>query len=200
MKNILVSFVLAALCGCATPQATTPKSMRALAIRISAGDPSAFAELAATAKTLYRDINYEQEKERVLSNLVLMQSAFNELGERAGQGNTNAFAALKLSLGTKPLKSFAPDALGIAAAAGNEQALDMLLNYQQWGILKSSAVFALCEPARSNNEKAVHFLACVMANPKDQALWHGASEGLVGAAVCGNAEAQTALKKYKADD
>ena len=133
-----------------------------------------------------------------MANLVLMRAAFIELGERAGKGGTNAFTALKLSLGVPELRGVVPEALGIAAADGRTEALAMLLNYQQWGILKSSAVFALCAPAEKNNQVAVDFLAGILADPDDRALWQVASQGLVAAANQGNLKAKTALEKYAA--
>jgi hypothetical protein len=170
--------------------------MRALAKRIANGDPAAFDELSGTAKKLYQDIDFEKENDRAMSNLVLMRAAFTELGGQAGQGNTNAFTALKRALGVAELRSFVPNALGIAAAAGHAEALNMLLNYKQWGILKSSAMFALCAPAEKNNAQAVDFLAGILANPADRILWQGASQGLAAAANHGNLKAKTALEKY----
>lgn len=185
----------------AAPVAPAPDptaKMRALAKRIANGDKTAFDELSGTAKKLYQDIDFEKERDRAMSNLVLMRAAFTELGGQAGNGNTNAFAALKRALGVAELRSFAPDALGMAAAAGHAEALNMLLNYRQWGILKSSAVFALWAPAERNNERAVDFLAGILANPEDRALWQGASQGLAAAANQGNLKARAALEKYAA--
>lgn len=179
----------------AIPQ-PTPAMMRALAERIANGDQAAFEELRDTAKELYRDIDFNKEKDRVLSNLVLMRAAFNVLGEEAGKGDDKAFQALKTCLGTSKLSSFAPDALGLAAAAGHKEALDILVHHDAWGILKSSTVFALRAPAEANIEPAVDFLIAVILNPQDRPLWHGASGGLVGAATKGNQKAKDALKKY----
>jgi hypothetical protein len=187
----------------AAPVAPTPApdptaKMRALAKRIASGDPAAFDELSATAKKLYQNIDFEKERDRAMSNLILMRATFTELGGQAGRGNTNAFAALKRALGVAELRSFAPDALGIAAADGRADALAMLLNYRQWGILKSSAVFALWAPAEKNNEPAVDFLVAVLNDPGDRALWQGASQGLAAAANQGNLKAKAALEKYAA--
>ncbi len=77
--------------------------------------------------------------------------------------------------------------------------LDMLLHYERWGILLSSAVFDLRAAAANNNEKAVDFLIAVIEDPKDQALWSGASQGLVGAATKGNAKAKAALDQFEAN-
>ena len=69
----------------------TVDTMRTLAERITKGGQAAFDELRQTAKELYRHIDYDTEKQRVLSNLVLMRSAFDAcrtwLESREKQGN-----------------------------------------------------------------------------------------------------------------
>ncbi|MHA3774810.1 hypothetical protein ACXR0O_25095 [Verrucomicrobiota bacterium sgz303538] len=170
--------------------------MRSLAAQIASGDKAALNRLETIASELYRDIDYQKDSKRVQSNLMLMLAAFNRLGEDAGKGNEYAFDALKYALGAKNLRSHAPSALGIAAAAGHPQAMEMLLDHDRYGILHSSAVFALGKPASKNYDQAVAFLSEVLANPKDRALWHGAAEGLVGAANVGNARAKAALDSY----
>lgn len=152
--------------------------MRELARRISNGDATAFEELQRITKELYRNINYEKDKERVMSNLARMHEAFDFLGEEAGKGNQPAFEALKRALRAPDLASFAPDALGIASAAGKSEALEILLKPDDWGILLSSAVFALQRPAKQKNERAIRFLKDVLKNPENRALWHAANEGL----------------------
>lgn len=181
-----------------TPEPPTTVSMRALAERIANGDQTAFHELQETDKMLYRDIDYDQDKKRVMANLILMKAAFDVLGEQAGRGNDRAFQMLKACLGTGHLRSFAPDALGIAAAAGHKEALEILLHHDRWGILLSSTVFALRPVAENNDERVVDFLVGILENPRDRALWYGASEGLAGAAVKGNEKAKAALEKYEA--
>jgi hypothetical protein len=59
------------------------------------------------------------------------------------------------------LKSFVPEALGIAAAAGNKEALAMLL-----GISELSANDALCLPAQSNGELAVDYFVTRLNSDK----------------------------------
>jgi hypothetical protein len=171
--------------------------MRALARQIASGESAALTRLENLHAELYRDLNYQRDTERVRANLVLMRAAFDQLGADAGAGNPNAFAALQQALDTG-LRSHVPDSLGIAAAAGHAEALDLLLEYNQHGILFSSAVFALGKPAAKNNEKAVAFLADVLADPKHRALSHAASQGLIPAAQAGNPRARAALDAYAA--
>lgn len=175
----------------------TPASMRALAGQIALGDPAAYGRLEEIANELYRDINFETERERVMSNLVLMNAAFDELGAKAGAGNQHAMEALKNATTSPRLRGGAAYALGTAAAAGNKEALDMLLNFEQNGILLSSAVGALEKCGNKNEPRAVALLVSVLNDPKAKPLWHMASQGLVGAARAGNPEAKAALAAYR---
>jgi len=72
--------------------------------------------------------------------------------------------------------------------------LQSLLNYDQNGILLSSAVDALSAPASNGNEQAIDILAAVLKDPKKKPLWQMASDGLRNAAANGNATAIEALK------
>jgi len=178
----------------------TTNTMRALATRICEGDDAAFGELRSVATELYRDVDLRSEPERARTNLLLMRAAFRELGEQAGRSNAHALAALQSAAFVRQLRSHVDEALGIAAAAGNEHALDMLLQHQDWNILLSSAVFAMRLPAEKNNERAIEFLIGVLENPKHRPLWYGASNGLKTAAENGNAKAKAALEKYEKEN
>lgn len=171
------------------------RTMRDLATRIAGGDEKAFDELRDTTAKLYRNINYQTDRRRLTSNFAIMHAAYDILGEQAGKGNVKAFEALKRSLTLEHLRSFAPEALGIAAALGHAEALQILLHHDQHKILKSSAVFALQAPAEKNNAQAIAFLIAVLDNPADRPLWYGASQGLV--AVRDNPKVKAALEKYK---
>jgi hypothetical protein len=175
---------------------TAKQAMRALATRIADGDEKAFDELLDTVKKLYRDIDYNQENDRLVTNAALMHAAFDILGEQAGKGNTKAFDALKRSLRIRHLSSFAPDALGIAAAQGHEEALNILLHHDQYQILKSTVVYSLHEPAAKNNEQAIAFLLAVLEDSSHRALWYGAAQGL--AAAKETPKIKAALEKYEA--
>jgi len=176
----------------------TAAVMRSLASRIADGAPSAFGELCDTAEMLYRGIDLVREGPRADANLALMRAAFTELGTQSGSGNQKAFEALKLALATRDLSAFAPDALGLAAAAGHAESLDMLLNHDRHRILLSSAVFALGKPAENGNEKAIDFLIGVLARDSNRPLWQGAAGGLKFAASTGHAKAKAAVERYDA--
>ncbi len=132
--------------------------------------------------------------------LFRMKVAFDVLGEEAGKGNDKAFQALKKGLGVPRLASFVPDALGTAAAQGNKEALDLLLNYQKSGILESSAEFALCIPAKADVGPAVdHFvtwLATIQPWERNGGLIIEATNALASAAARGNQKAKDALQKF----
>ena len=179
----------------------TKEAMRALAGRIAKGDDAAFDELASTAKNLYGEIkDYQKEHARVMVLLFRMKAAFDVLGKEAGKGNDKAFLALKQSLGVPCLAAFAPDALGLAAADGNKAALDILLHYDNWDILESTALFALSVPAKANVEPAVDYFATRLAviNPEDQDgfLVKVATNALASAAINGNQKAKEALEQF----
>jgi hypothetical protein len=193
----------------AEPQATlktyvtppTKEAMRVIAQRIADGDETAFDELARVANDLYGDIqDYQKEQARVMLNLFRMKAAFDLLGKEAGKGNASAFQALKKSLGVGRLSSFAPDALGIAAAAGNKEALNILLHFDNWGILESSANFALCLPAKANVEPAVDYFVMWLPNIKafdgSGGMVLSATNALAEAAAKGNQKARDALEKF----
>jgi hypothetical protein len=181
----------------------TRESMRSVAKRIAAGDGAAYEELSGAARELYRGIDYQKEAARLRMNLFKMKAAFDVLGEEAGKGNSKAMATLKRCLhdpGSRShLSSFAPDALGIAAAAGQEEALDVLLHYDEWGILESSAIFAMAAPASANRERAVEFMVSWLSNPQHHGggMALSATEPLKQAADKGNQQARAALAKYQ---
>jgi ankyrin repeat protein len=179
----------------------TREAMRAIAKRIAEGDDAAYDELSGAARELYRGIDFQKEAARMELNMFKMKAAFDVLGEEAGKGNDKAMGALKRCLRDRSsrLSSFAPDALGIAAAAGQEEALDMLLHHGEWGVLESSAVFAMAAPASANRERAVEFMVSWLSNPQHHGggMALSATEALKQAADKGNAQARAALAKYR---
>jgi glutamate-1-semialdehyde aminotransferase len=184
------------------PAAAGPakESMRAIAKRIAQGDDAAYDELTEAARELYRGIDFQKEEARMRLNMFKMKAASDVLGEEAGEGNAKAMEALKRCLRdhSSRLSSFAPDALGIAAAAGQEEALDILLRHKEWGILDSTAVFSLVAPASVNRERAVDFMISWLSDPKHRGdgMALSASGALEKAAEKGNQQAKAAFAKY----
>ena len=145
--------------------APSSEDMRAIARRICSGDPAALDELDSLTRKLYSG-NWRQ-KERIGLNAARMHAAFGLLGEEAGKGNTNAFQALKKCLERGGfLKSFAPDGLGIAAAAGSDDSLNLLLRFRDWKLLENEAAFALAAPAKANKQPAVDFFVALAEDPE----------------------------------
>ena len=179
-----------------TTKKPTTGNMETLGRLAAHGSLTAIDELEKTVNAIYSNIDYAKDQERVLSNLSLMSAAFAPIAEKAGNGSLPAMEALKYANGKKRLRSFTPYAFGIAAGMGNTEALGILLNYKEHGLLLSSTVFALQSAAEKNIPEAVDFLVQVINNPADKPLWFGASQGLVGAATRGNEKAKVALKKY----
>jgi hypothetical protein len=175
----------------------TKPDMAAIGKSAAQGNLNVIDDLAIIADELYRDIDYQNENKRVVKNLHLMRSAFTPMGTAAGKGSRTAMDALKKANGYRRLRSFTPDAFGIAAGMGNKEALNFLLNHRENGILLSSTVFAMNYAAENNELQAVDFLVDVINDPRSKALWHGASQGLKGAASMGNKQAQQALKTYQ---
>ncbi len=177
----------------------TPADMRVLAGRIGRGETGAFEELVALAKELYRDIDYDQEEPRVMANLHLMSAASETLGEQAAKGDAESLQALKRGLGYPYLGSFAPGGLGVAAGGGCQEAIDILVNYEQWGMQHSDAVQALRTAGAKNNEQAVDFLIRTVTDGQLSAYeCQYATKALAGAAAQGNEKAKAALEQYAA--
>ncbi|MEN9362251.1 MAG: hypothetical protein RL095_3786 [Verrucomicrobiota bacterium] len=157
----------------------TAEAMRALAKSICDGDKKA-----------------DNEPERNQNNYKLMRAAFDLLGQEAAKGKALAFDALKAALSQNTPHGFAVLGMGIAAAGGHKESLDILLRYDEHRISQLLAVDSLMEPAAANIEPAVAVLIRVIRNPDDKPLHWMASEGLKGAAQKGNAQAKAALDEY----
>ncbi len=186
------------------PTPPTKEAMRQLAQRIVNGDETALDELKRTCDVMYAGIhNYQAEHAWVMLNLFRMKAAFDVLGGEAGKGNNAAFQALTNSLKLRGLRSFAPDALGLAAAGGNREALDILLHYQQWDILESTAMFALYEPAKANVGPAVDYYAAWLSNVRPNERGGGimldVTNALGAAASLGNTNAEAVFRRFVAD-
>lgn len=183
------------------PEKPTPpsiESMRALGRLASTGDFSAIDEIENIHNAIYRDID-RNDSDGMVSNLMLMRSAFSEIGGSVSGTDENdpAFRSLVYATGKGALGAFTADAFGIAAAKGHKPSLQVLLHHNRYGILLSSATFALCKPAEAGHEDAIKFLIEVIESDTSKALWHAASKGLVNAANQGNADAQQALLKFE---
>jgi ankyrin repeat protein len=180
----------------------TREAMRAIARRICDGDAAAIDDLADRVQELFRSWRQQPEARRQV-NADRVSAAFHALGEEAGRGNNNAIWALKVYLGRTDTKGSAVDALGIAAAAGSEEALNLLLRYRDWNLLENSVAFALAEPAKANKEPAVDFFVNLALDSESvKHNYYGVGwmvkEVLETSATNGNSRAKDALDKFLA--
>lgn len=121
-------------------------------------------------------------------------SAFDSLADAAIKGNANARQAIDQAIRIKSLQGWDVTALGKLAGAGDENALEILLNPREYGMPLSSTVSALGPAADSGNPKAIAALAAILGDETKKALWLLASQALQEAAGSGNAVAIAALK------
>lgn len=201
--TLLTSCFLVCFCYLQLPAASPVNAtmMRDLGIQAGKGDKTAVDRIEVIHDELYRDLDREKDRKRLVSNAVLMKAAFEEIGQAVkGDGKVDdlAFQSLIYATGKKSLSGYTAKAFGIAAANGHRPSLDVLLNHDEHGILLSSAVFAFQKPAEKGIPQAVEFLIKVIDDDTKSALWYGASEGLVGEANRGNERAKQALAKYAA--
>jgi hypothetical protein len=148
------------------------------------GDISALdklAKLSAAVRTL--------KPEDQTAARASLQAAFEYLGTQAGGGNAASLQVLWQASRIRELQGYAVKGLGQAAGMGNEEALKPLLDPESYLLLRSSTTAALKPAADAGNERAIAALATTAADPKQQALWLMAAQGLETAATAGNATA-----------
>lgn len=188
------------LAGCLNVFAGKPSegAMRALGQQAAKGDLNAIDQLAEIKEELYKGIEPEKDRARLIENLRLMRIGFDEIGKKIGRDDTDgpALTSLKYALKTKGLSSFVIDALGDAAAMGNKVTLQMLLDYKANRLGLSTVVFALGKAAEKEIPEAVEFMISIMDNDQHRALWRTASMSLKNAARHGNLRAKAAMLKY----
>jgi hypothetical protein len=127
------------------------------------------------------------------------RGAFAELGRKAGTDET-ALQVVFRSVRTKYLEGYGIHALGFAAAAGNERALDPLVDPERYALHQSSTVTALKPAADAGNARAIEALANVISQENGRSLWYMAANGLETAAVNGNAVAIDSLARLVMTD
>lgn len=157
-----------------------------LANAAAAGDITALERLADLAVAARTEQNSAETK--------AVRDAFAELGRKAGT-NEIALQALFRSVRTKSLEGHSIHALGFAAAAGNERALDPLVDPERYALRQSSTVSALKPAADAGNACAIEALANVISQENARPLWYMAANGLETAAMNGSATAIDALAR-----
>ncbi len=173
---------------------------RELGLAVVRGDPGALDKVAELSKAALKSFNTNrvgmddtQRSELGSRTFAPLQAAFEVIGEAAVKGNQVAIAAVERALQIPELKGHAVKIVGTLAGQGNEAALEMLLNPDNYGILLSSSVFALRSAAEAGNLKAIDALAAVTKDQNKQALWYEVANSLATAAESGNAVAVDGL-------
>ena len=185
----------------ATADSTPGDAAGQLAAAIAQGDPTALQRMGELAKSRFAFFNTnrvgltnEQLAATHMEAFGGLAAAFDWLSAQATGGNFNARQAFNQATQMKELEGFAVRGLGQLAGKGDENALQMLLNPDKYGLPLSSTVSALAPAAESGNPQAIAALVAVLQDPSKKPLWHLASLGLQGPAASGNAIAIEALK------
>jgi hypothetical protein len=188
----------------------TRAEMRVLGKRIAEGEMS-LEELAKVALELDRtvppDINLRAYMPSPRGQLIRdrIGTAFVEIGDEAIKGNEKALQVLRHCLDPKnPLTGFTTtyslEAFSRLAAAGNKEALDIVLQYDTQGTMNTF----LYAPAAANVEPAVDYFVSWLSSVKpyegEGGLVMEATNVLASAAAKGNQKAQAAFEKFIAAD
>ena len=202
MKNALLISIALSLIFSARVLAhdVTEGDMESYGRHAAQGDLTAIDKIEDAYNQLYKNIDFQKDGDTTRSNLTLMNAAFDKIGKavKGDDPSDPAFHSLIYATGRPNLAGFTANAFGTAAAAGHQQALDVLLHYKEHGLLLSSAVEGLIPVAANGNKQAIDFLVAVINDDSKKPLWFMASEGLVAAANDGNADAKAAMAKYAA--
>lgn len=196
LRPLLLLTCVVALTSCSAKlPPITEEYMQDLGQRAASGDRTAMQSILDVHHRLYDGIDWN-DNSLLCDNCALMEAAFTPIGESAARGSQSAMDALKLFVGKRDIRVFTADPLGVAAAAGEEEALSLLLDYEKTGFLESTVVSALVPAASSNVPKAVGFMLHVLEDPTANAIRHFAISGLRGAAKAGNKKAGAALLRH----
>ncbi len=192
MKQIILVVCMTAMFLTAAA-AQSPAKMRMLGRDAALGSNIAIDQIEQILTEVESD-NAKRKQQKSIPDLAA--AALETLTEKAGEGSSVALDALTYANSKRLLRSYVPSAIGKAATMGNNEAVQLLVNYNENGWLLSSVVFALEGAALRNEPAAVELLLKAMDDPGAKALWAAASKGLAGAAAQGNVRAKEALIKY----
>jgi hypothetical protein len=153
-----------------------------LAAAIGQGDPTALVKLNDYSQRQHaffntNSVGVTNELAGVISKQAFggpqegLYGAFISLSDQAASGNAYARQAIDSAIAMPGLKGVAIVALGELAGRGDQNALEVLLNPDQYGVRLSSSVGALKPAADGGNEKAIAALAAVLSDEKNKPLW-----------------------------
>lgn len=171
--------------------------IKSLGVEAAAGDLEAIDKLEEVYIKLAEDYQETGDHKLVMKAGGFMGQAFRVIGQSAVEGSQSALDALKYGMINKQFSNnFAAPTFGYAVAAGNKEALAMLINYRQHGFSRATTAIAFLEAAKKNVPEAVQFMIDMLNDPAAEGVWYKASGALVQAAYHGNEDARVALDKY----
>ncbi|MGV3772966.1 MAG: hypothetical protein ACO1QB_08695 [Verrucomicrobiales bacterium] len=159
--------------------------------RILQGDRSGLSGLSELSREAHSLLN--TNKSTGFDPFLELRQAFIRLGQAAGAGDLQALNALWRATRDDYLSELAVAGLGEAAALGQEDAMEMLLNPTEFGLLESNTLNALATAAQNLNARAIEAMASFAYQPENSALWNITASGLEPAALAGNDVALEAL-------
>lgn len=179
----------------------TTSHMEKLGAFAATGDFEAVCEIEYIRSILYSSENgYTRERNQVNRNISLIDAALAPIGEAAAEGSNDAMGALKYAGTFERLRAFISKPLGTAGIKGNEEAIEMLVNHESYGIIASKAVEELADIAGTNNPQAVIFLASAISKEKYKIQTKEILRGLASASLLGNQLAIHTLSQNQAGD
>lgn len=169
-------------------------AFRKLAELICDGDTTAIKALAnLSTRTQNRGNNPDAARMR-MEQMNNMRDAFKILGDAAGEDNQHAITALVVAAKVPTLRSYAPHALGQAAAKGSEKALEILTQPVKFGLNASSTILALQPAISQENPAAIKALQGMLEKPGNGGLHYMIATALQAAAAQNNQGAVDALE------
>jgi hypothetical protein len=169
-------------------------AFRKLATLICDGDTTAIKALAnLSTRTQNRGNNPDAARMR-MEQMNNMRDAFKILGDAAGEDNPHAITALVVAAKVPTLRSYAPHALGQAAAKGSEKALEILTQPVKFGLNASSTILALQPAISQENPAAIKALQGMLEKPGNGGLHYMIATALQAAAAQNNQGAVDALE------
>jgi HEAT repeat protein len=169
------------------------KAFRKLAKLICDGDTTAIKALSnLSTRTQNRGNNGDAARMR-MEQMNNMRDAFKVLGNAASEDNHHAITALVVAAKVPTLRSYAPQALGQAAAKGSEKALEILTHPVKFGLNASSTILALQPAISQENPAAIKALQAMLEKPGNGGLHYIIATALQAAAAQNNPSAVDAL-------
>ncbi|SDU08348.1 ABC-type transport system involved in multi-copper enzyme maturation, permease component [Verrucomicrobium sp. GAS474] len=171
--------------------------MKDLGIRAAWGDLAAVDEMDALLARLSDGIDPAADPKRLENLTNLAWNAAGAIREEARKTPETAFPVLRQMNTKERLRRFVPQGYKMAAADGNDEAVETLLRYEKNGWTLPATIDALWEAVQKGNPKAVDFVAAVLADPAKKKFWNQAGNCLKELANAGNPKAKAAYEAWQ---